>query len=262
MEPETVHQKVREAFALLCDHGGALLNGWVVGTQTKFFEDEKKTSTLLRVLADDETILDLLLVLLVFANIETDLVTDKNTLFRPDSLLTRVFRAFSFITCGIPLLTALQEKISSLLPQYEYHAALGPNNISKTLTLDTLAILETVSNISKHYPPVYSRAIALIHSVIERKFPGISSMASITSLYFLRFICPILVNHSAYLSLNTVSYPHVSRYLINISKVIQSLANNEEPADETLKLVVFSIKSSNLCDAAFSSLVNQFIRSP
>lgn len=86
--------------------------------------------------------------------------------------------------------------------------------------------LETILKAVHDMPPSLRDFIRRLHEMSEKHFPG-SGYRSIGAIYFLRFVCPMIVSPTQYQLVKDAKEltPTAQRGLIMIAKVIQSIAN-------------------------------------
>src|SRR3989338_2438469 len=81
------------------------------------------------------------------AQIEVESVTDKNTLFRTDSILTKLFRIFSMQVCATTIKKALGETIHRIAQQTEKISKITGNRYQKWLKTECWTIFEILCQI-------------------------------------------------------------------------------------------------------------------
>src|SRR3989338_4111929 len=215
---------------------GALFKGWVESAPLTFSESITLETFILTTIPTKLTPSFLRYI----AQIEVENVTDKNTLFRTDSILTKLFRIFSVEVCGATIKKALHDTVNQIAQQTEKLSKMTGTRYQKKLKVESFMIFDIICNTVLQLDEIYQKAMTAIKDEVTAKFPGTES-SLIASFYFLRFVCPILVNAGTNFGIDFSVYPNAQRHLITISKIIQSLANKELPPDETIRPVVIDL---------------------
>jgi len=167
---------------------------------------------------------------------EIDREKQLTSLFRTDSCATKMMRFFSNIY-GIKWLTLaigdLVKEIVNNPGNYEVDSSKLPPGQTVEANLQalrntTIKFLESILTKGDNIPNEIRRIGRFLKEEVEKKYPGAGNIA-LAGFFFLRFICPAILNPKDILKVPQVELsPESQRHLLLITKTIQNIANGVE----------------------------------
>eukprot|EP01132_Coremiostelium_polycephalum_P003622 gene3622-4511_t len=213
-----------------------------------FFESNDKTMSILKTVIQQEV-----------NSTET-----ANTLFRRNSVATKMLAAYTKLIGGPYLKSTLYPVIKTLVNNTVGSMEIDPSRITAgdDIQANTTALInltrQLILAIEKSAPtlPMPFREICnYISKVVSEHFPGNEKMA-IGGIMFLRFICPAIISPESFgiISTGTLS-KEIRRALVLSTKVLQNLANGQMGVRESYmaNLNSFVNENSKTIDDIFES---------
>src|SRR3989338_2530197 len=196
-------------YSYLTWNNGALLKAWIESSPITFYEHSALEALIVTSLPTGVTPR----LLYYVAQIEVESATDKNTLFRTDSILTKLFRIFSMQVCATAVKEALDETIHRIAQHTEKISKMTGKRYQKWLKTECWIIFEILCQIKLE--TLYKEALTTIIDAVGVKFPDTES-SLVAAFYFLRFVCPLLVSAGTHFKIDAKIYPNAQRHLITI----------------------------------------------
>lgn len=194
-------------------------------------EADELAQAMVALFLSNETVLQKIL---VFISMEVRSSDNPSTLFRANSLASKMLKVYSK-RIGIPYLQAvLSELILEVIDHpgaYEVNKQnLGPDQSLETqwqtLTSTTKRFLEAIFQSSAMLPVEFKKICSHLYQEVIQQYPGFHNAHTfVGGFLFLRFICPAIVAPEVYNLCPHVPPMAVRRGLILISKAIQNLSN-------------------------------------
>ena len=173
---------------------------------------------------------------------EIDATSHSNTLFRNNTLTTKVMTSYSKIA-GVKFLRNLFGPIISDLfaaPASTYNLEIDAkklvdnsmlsDQVERLLAL-TQRFLDAIIDQIDQVPFVIRQICHCLYGLTEAKFPDCANFG-VAGFIFLRFICPAIVAPDTYGVVKTPLSSGLRRTLILVSKVLQNLANGTKVSKE------------------------------
>lgn len=216
-------------------------------------EMDELSTVIIRLFDASDKSLQLLQVML---GIEIQRTVSSNTLFRRNSMATKLLSAYSKIAGQKYLKDTLSPVIHDLIAK-QYNYEIDPVRVPKGQNLETnienvkraaQLILNCIINSIDSCPSQFREICFHLKQTIANKFPG-SEYIGIAGFLFLRFLCPGIVSPEGYGILSESPSQELRRGLILIAKILQNLASGvefESNKKEAYMLPLNSFISENL----------------
>jgi len=184
------------------------------------------------VFQDNSKVLNLLE---AFINEEVRTAEQAGTLFRSNSMVSKMFKFYSRLI-GLPYLyTTIGPELDELISE-ELGLEVDPEKMEDGADLDEMRwtlmaqsqkILKTILNNVENCPSQFRHIFAHIKRCVSEKYPE-NVNTTIGGFIFLRFFCPAVSSPEAYGIVEEPPSASARRLLILITKVLQNLSNDVE----------------------------------
>jgi hypothetical protein len=195
-------------------------------------EADKVAQLLVRIFEANDKTMDLLKASIVAEVSKTE---TANTLFRRNSVATKLLAAFCKLSGAEYLREALSPQVRALMTQagsvgYELDETKLPAGQSlesnqENITRACIAFLDDIRASIPACPRPFREISRFLKDTVGEKFPGAEHTA-VAGFIFLRYLCPALIAPDGYGVIPTpLQDQNVRRALVLITKVLQNLAN-------------------------------------
>jgi len=198
---------------------------------TQITEADKIAKAMVVIFQDNDKVLHLLQ---AFIGEEVNTTESAGTLFRSNSMVSKMFKFYSRLI-GLPYLyETIGPEITELIED-ELGLEVDPEKMEEGTDLDEMRwtlmaqsqkILKSVLN-SEKCPPQFRVLFSHIKKCVSERFPG-NVNTTIGGFIFLRFFCPAVSSPEAYGIVEEPPSASSRRLLILITKVLQNLSNDVE----------------------------------
>jgi len=205
---------------------------FAVSNMTQITEADKIAKALVVVFQDNNKVLNLLE---AFINDEVRATDQAGTLFRSNSMVSKMFKFYSRLI-GLPYLyTTIGPELDELIDE-ELGLEVDPEKMEDGTDLDEMRwtlmaqsqkILKSILNTVENCPAQFRQLFAHIKRCVAEKYPA-QVNTTIGGFIFLRFFCPAVSSPEAYGIVEEPPSPSARRLLILITKVLQNLSNDVE----------------------------------
>lgn len=159
---------------------------------------------------------------------------DANTLFRANSMATKIMSVYSRMVGGNLLTHTLKKCIDKVVSknnpmEVDPHKEPDANKIKENMQLlrDTAQMfLDAILSSIEKTPHQFRVICNSLEEEVTKKF-GVLKMSPVNGFIFLRFFCPVITLPQTYELMKKAPTPEVQRALILVSKVLQNLANGQ-----------------------------------
>jgi len=199
---------------------------------TQITEADKIAKALMIVYEDSSRVMP---VLEAFITEEVRTTESAGTLFRSNSMVSKMFKFYSRLV-GLPYLyETIGPEISELIEE-ELGLEVDPEKMEEGTDLDEMRwmlmaqsqkLLKQILASTEKCPPQFRQLFAHIKKVVGERFPE-NDNVTIGGFIFLRFFCPAISSPEAYGIVEEPPNPASRRLLILITKVLQNLSNDVE----------------------------------
>ncbi|KAG8905759.1 Ras GTPase activating protein ira2 [Tulasnella sp. 403] len=203
---------------------------------------------------------------------EVGATTDEASLFRGNSMCTRLLSAFARLhgynylrSLLLPMIT----QMSAMPPGHSYE--LDPSRLrdgedveenERNLKVICQAFLDVICNSVAILPTIFREICHHIAVTVTAIYPE-AKYAAVGGFIFLRFICPTIVSPSSVDIELPADNPAIHRGLVLITKIIQNLANNILFGKEAFMMSMNSFLTSNIMPVTrFLSDVLKYVPAP
>jgi GTPase-activator protein for Ras-like GTPase len=170
-----------------------------------------------------------------FIQKEVQQSTEAGTLFRSNSMVSKMFKFYSRLV-GLPYLYMTVAPTIVQLVWENKGLEVDPERIAEDADLNEMrwmlmaqsqGVLKSILASSKNCPAQFREIFQSIKSSVEGQFPE-SVNKTIGGFLFLRFFCPAVTSPESYGVLDEPPSPESRRLLILMTKVLQNLSNDVE----------------------------------
>ncbi|KAK6463983.1 ras GTPase activating protein RasGAP/neurofibromin [Scheffersomyces coipomensis] len=162
----------------------------------------------------------------VLLNEEFSNVTRSSDIFRSNSTLTRLLSNFVKDYGNDYLLTTLKPFVQELVDNdivCQVEKADTSEADTKMFMKYFNKLVDIITSSNDNIPSSFKFICSEIYKCVEKKFTD-AALVAVGSFLFLRFICPAIVSPEVFLDI-TVTNPKVRKTLIQLTKVLQNIAN-------------------------------------
>eukprot|EP01114_Cavostelium_apophysatum_P003999 TRINITY_DN1412_c0_g2_i5.p1 TRINITY_DN1412_c0_g2~~TRINITY_DN1412_c0_g2_i5.p1 ORF type:complete len:1014 (-),score=174.59 TRINITY_DN1412_c0_g2_i5:78-3119(-) len=199
---------------------------------TQITEADKIAKAMVVVFQDNNKSLPLLE---AFVNEEVRTSEQAGTLFRSNSMVSKMFKFYSrliglpylYITIGPEMDELIAEELGLEVDPEKMEEGTDLDEMRWTLMAQSQKILKTVLNSIEDCPPQFRQLFAHIKVAVAERFPD-NVNTTIGGFIFLRFFCPAVSAPEAYGIVEEPPSASARRLLILITKVLQNLSNDVE----------------------------------
>jgi len=205
---------------------------FTISNITQITEADKIAKALVVVFQDNSKVLNLLE---AFINEEVRTTEQAGTLFRSNSMVSKMFKFYSRLI-GLPYLyTTIGPELDELIAE-ELGLEVDPEKMEEGTDLDEMRwtlmaqsqkILKSILNTVDNCPAQFRQLFAHIKKCVSEKYPDHVN-TTIGGFIFLRFFCPAVSSPEAYGIVEEPPSASARRLLILITKVLQNLSNDVE----------------------------------
>jgi len=169
-----------------------------------------------------------------FINLEVTETENAGTLFRSNSMVSKMFKFYSRLI-GLPYLYITIGKSINQLIFDNLGLEVDPDKMTEDQDLDEMRwmlmaqsqkILKAITVGAKSCPVQFRIICKEIHESVSKRFPD-AVHKTIGGIMFLRYFCPGITSPESYGIVDTPT-PNARRLLILITKVLQNLSNDVE----------------------------------
>eukprot|EP00002_Diphylleia_rotans_P037747 TRINITY_DN8471_c0_g1_i1.p1 TRINITY_DN8471_c0_g1~~TRINITY_DN8471_c0_g1_i1.p1 ORF type:complete len:742 (-),score=123.21 TRINITY_DN8471_c0_g1_i1:155-2380(-) len=213
------------ALALLLSHAISCKNDEVIYAVTRIYLYEKKCLSLIS----------------WFLHIELERALDTSTLFRGDSVLTKLVSTYSRYmgssyrrkVLNDILMEICKDNTSYEVDKSRLSADVSIDQNVKRLTRICTQIMDSILHKQGELPSGIQIVLRTVHAAVTARFPGYSTYKALSSFFFLRFLSPAIVGPTLLYEDIPFDVPpefktigtHARRTLVLVGKILQSLVN-------------------------------------
>jgi len=236
---------------------------------TQITEADKIAKAMVVIFQENDKVLHLLQ---AFIGEEVNTTESAGTLFRSNSMVSKMFKFYSRLI-GLPYLyETIGPEINELIEE-ELGLEVDPEKMEEGTDLDEMRwtlmaqsqkILKSILNSVDKCPPQFRVLFSHIKKCVSERFPG-NVNTTIGGFIFLRFFCPAVSSPEAYGIVEEPPSASSRRLLILITKVLQNLSNDVEFGSKEpymTKMNDFIQSNRNKLIAFYDRLVKPSSKSP
>jgi len=228
--PEKPLSETKELERLLLEPD--LRVAFAVSSMTAITEADKIAKALIIVYQDSDRVMQLLE---AFITEEVNLTESAGTLFRANSMVSKMFKFYSrliglpylYLTIGPELFELIEQEIGLEVDPEKMEEGTDLDEMRWTLMAQCQKILKSVLNSTDLCPPQFRVLFNHIKNTVGQKFAD-NVNTTIGGFIFLRFFCPAVSSPEAYGITEEPPSASSRRLLILITKVLQNLSNDVE----------------------------------
>lgn len=203
-----------------------------VSNITQITEADKIAKALVVVFQDHDKVLTLLQ---AFIAEEVNTTESAGTLFRSNSMVSKMFKFYSrliglpylYETIGPELCELIEEELGLEVDPEKMEEGTDLDEMRWMLMAQSQKILKSILNNIERCPPQFRLLFAHIKRCVAERFPE-NVNTTIGGFIFLRFFCPAVSSPEAYGIVEEPPSASARRLLILITKVLQNLSNDVE----------------------------------
>jgi hypothetical protein len=203
-----------------------------VSNMTQITEADKIAKALVVIFQDHDKVLTLLQ---AFIAEEVNTTESAGTLFRSNSMVSKMFKFYSrliglpylYETIGPELCELIEEELGLEVDPEKMEEGTDLDEMRWMLMAQSQKILKSILNNIERCPPQFRVLFAHIKKCVAERFPE-NVNTTIGGFIFLRFFCPAVSSPEAYGIVEEPPSASARRLLILITKVLQNLSNDVE----------------------------------
>lgn len=228
--PPKTNADVKELEKMLVEDSLLLANA--LSSVTQITEADKIAKAMVIVFQDNKKVTHLLR---KFIENEVQITDSAGTLFRSNSMVSKMFKFYSrliglpylYMTIGPEISELIEEELGLEVDPEKMEEGTDLDEMRWTLMAQSQKILKSILNTPDTCPPQFRVLFAHIKKCVGERFPG-NVNTTIGGFIFLRFFCPAVSSPEAYGILEEPPSASSRRLLILITKVLQNLSNDVE----------------------------------